>query len=235
MSVIKNSEQLCEKVAQINDTVILSFSLGKDSIASFIQLNRFFKKVIPVYMYTVPNLSFIQKSVEYYEDFFNTHIYQIPHPNFIKMLNTGTLQSPSNYNIIQDFDYPDYDYEDVISCIRDDYCAGDKSIYNAVGCRMGDSPWRNIVIKKYQGFFENSRKFYPVYDWNNERLKKEFIAAGVKLPIDYQLFGRSYDGIMALYTSKIKEHFPEDFEKIKTFFPLIEADIYKHKFGANHV
>lgn len=237
MDILKKwdcSEKLCEQLAERSDTVILSFSAGKDSIASWLQLRRYFKKIIAVYMYPIPDLDFIEKSLAYYEEYFGQHIYRLPHPNFIKMLNSGTFQTPENFEAIQKFNYPNFDYKDVINLIREDYCDNDKSILNAVGCRFGDSPWRNIIIKKHSGYFEKSNKFYPVYDWNNERLKKEFLNAKIKLPIDYQLFGRSFDGVMALYTIPIKKHFPDDYEKIKKWFPLVDADVKKHEYGEKH-
>ena len=53
---------------------------------------------------------------------------------------------------------------------------------------------------------------------------------GIKLPIDYQHFGRSFDGIDYRFLHLIKEHFPTDYQKIIDLFPLAELEILKMKY-----
>ena len=49
----------------------------------------------------------------------------------------------------------------------------------------------------------------------------------IELPIDYQLFGRSFDGINIQYLYPIYRHFPEDYRKICKWFPLAELEIMR--------
>ena len=47
---------------------------------------------------------------------------------------------------------------------------------------------------------------------------------GLKLPVDYKWFGRSFDGIDRRFTEVLKQRDPEDFEVLRSWFPLLEAD-----------
>ena len=60
------SAELCDQMARECDTAILAFSTGKDSIAAWLQMRRYFKRIIPYYCYSVPGLEFVEKSLCYY-------------------------------------------------------------------------------------------------------------------------------------------------------------------------
>ena len=40
------------------------------------------------------------------------------------------------------------------------------------------------------------------------------------LPVDYEMFGRSFDGIDYRFISPIKERFPDDYARILEWFPM---------------
>ena len=82
----KTSSEMCEQMAAECDTAILAFSTGKDSIAAWLQMRKYFKRIIPYYCYTVPGLTFVEESLKYYEDFFGTHICRLPHRSLARML-----------------------------------------------------------------------------------------------------------------------------------------------------
>ena len=44
------------------------------------------------------------------------------------------------------------------------------------------------------------------------------------LPPDYELFGRSFDGLDMRFMKPLREQRPEDFEVVKKWYPFIEAD-----------
>ena len=91
-----SGESLCRTMAEECDTAILAFSTGKDSIAAWLQLRKYFKHVIPYYCYTVPGLEFVENSLAYYEDFFGTHIYRLPHRSLYRLLRNLVFQSPEH-------------------------------------------------------------------------------------------------------------------------------------------
>ena len=64
----------------------------------------------------------------------------------------------------------------------------------------------------------------------NRDLVDEFLAAKVKLPYDYAIWGASFDGLHYKFLKGLYDNYPDDFKKVKEFFPLIEAELYRYKF-----
>jgi hypothetical protein len=52
---------------------------------------------------------------------------------------------------------------------------------------------------------------------------------GIKLPVDYELFGRSFDGIDYRFVKPLRDRLPKDYERIKFWFPLIDLEIMAHE------
>ena len=223
-----NSEELCRKMAEECDTAILAFSTGKDSIAAWLQLRKYFKRIIPYYCYTVPGLEFVEKSLKYYEDFFGTKICRLPHRSLARFLRYMVFQSPPHVTKIEAIDLPGEEYDDgmIGELIRQAENLPE-SVYVATGVRMADSPMWRIGIKTHGAINHNSKRFYPVYDWKKSDLLMEIDKAGVRLPIDYRMFGRTFDGLDYRFLKPIKDNFPADYEKIITWFPLAELELYR--------
>jgi hypothetical protein len=68
-----------------------------------------------------------------------------------------------------------------------------------------------------------------VYDWNMEKLTSEIKKEGVKLPIDYKIWGKSFDGLDYRFIKPLKDNFPNDYEKLKILFPLIDVEIKRYE------
>lgn len=75
------------------------------------------------------------------------------------------------------------------------------------------------------------RYFYPCWDWKKERLLEELGRANIKLPVDYRVFGRSFDGLDLRFLVKIREHFPRDYRTILDWFPLVDMEIARYEFA----
>ena len=226
--VYNDSAGLCAAMAAECDTAILAFSTGKDSIAAWLQLRKFFSRVIPYYCYTVPGLEFVEDSLKYYEDFFGTHICRLPHRSLARFLRYMVFQSPPHVTKIEQIDLPGEEYDDgMIGEIIRETAKLPSGAYVATGVRMADSPMRRIGLKTHGAINHNQKRFYPVYDWKKADLLREIDSAGIKLPVDYRLFGRTFDGLDYRFLRPIKEHFPRDYEKIITWFPLAELELYR--------
>lgn len=219
---------LCRTMAEECDTAILAFSTGKDSIAAWLQMRKYFKRVIPYYCYTVPGLEFVESSLAYYEEFFGCHIYRLPHRSMYRMLRNLVFQPPEHVTKIEALDIPGDEYDDAaIGDIIRECEALPESVYVATGVRMADSPMRRIGLRTHGVINRNAKRFYPVFDWKKDDLIKAFDESGVKLPIDYKLFGRTFDGIDYRFLKPIKENFPRDYEKILTWFPLADLELFR--------
>ena len=91
-----DSRATCAQIATISPTVLLAFSRGKDSVAAWLLMREYFTEIVPYFMYRVPDLSFEEDSLRYYEDYFGVKIMRLPHPSLWRMLRNNVFQSPTN-------------------------------------------------------------------------------------------------------------------------------------------
>lgn len=225
-----SSAELCQQMAQECDTAILAFSTGKDSIAAWLQMRKYFKRIVPYYCYSVPGLEFVEKSLAYYEDFFETHIYRLPHRSLYRWLRGMVFQSPPHVTKVEALDLPGEEYDDAMigELVRELGHLPDGA-YVGTGVRMADSPMRRVGLMTNGCINHSQKRFYPVYDWKKADLLAAIDESGVKLPPDYRLFGRTFDGIDYRFLKPIKEHYPKDYEKILEWFPLAELEIMRRE------
>lgn len=230
----EKSEQLIDYIRQQTDTVFLSFSCGKDAIGAWLAIRDKFPKIIPFYLYLIPDLEFVEQSLAYYESVFDCRIHRLPNPNTYRMLKRLVFQAPENCAITENSSLENFTHDDCVQYLIEDY-GYPETAWTATGVRAIDSPMRMASIKRHGAYNERRKTFFPVYDWRKQRLLDEIIASGIKLPVDYHLFGRTFDGIDRRFTEPIKKYFPRDYERIKQFFPLIEADIKRAEYGRRNV
>ena len=226
----ENGNDLCSHIHRVTgDTVILSFSGGKDSVGAYIQLKRHFGNVVPVYMYTVPGLKFVEDSLRYYEQVMGRHILRFPHPSLFRLLNNLILQSPEHCQIIERADLPIYDYDALFQVVREVYGISDDA-YVATGVRARDNLVRWASIKTHGPMNPTRRQFYPIFDWDKARLLKEIFDSKIDISVEYPLFGRSFDGLDYRSVAIIKEEFPDDYERIMELFPLVDLEVMRYTF-----
>jgi predicted phosphoadenosine phosphosulfate sulfurtransferase len=228
--IFATSDLLCEDLASKYDEVILSFSCGKDAIASMIQMKRFFKKTHLVFYYLVPNLDFQQKTIKYYEGIFEQKILQMPNPNVYNMLAGLTYQNVKSSEYLWENGFCDinFNYDDIFYMAKADLNI-DYHSYTALGVRASDSLNRYVSIKKYGAVNPDRKQFFPIFDWSQSKVLTEIKQAKIKLPIDYKIWGRSFDGIDYRFLIGVKNYFPNDYEKIKQLFPLIDIEMLRYE------
>jgi hypothetical protein len=214
-----------------NGQCILSFSGGKDSIGAWLALRAAgFDDITPVYLYLVPGLQFIERQLAYYEDVFDTRIIRLPNPNLHKLLNDGALQLPGHLYDIDRADLMEHDYDGIFDAIRQD-CSLGSGCMAALGVRAADSPNRWATIKQRGPVNLTRRTWFPIFDWTADRLREVILASKVVLPMDYRIFGcRSFDGLDARFMVPLRDVFPEDYARVREWFPLIDAVVMRHEF-----
>lgn len=231
------SIETCKTVADLSPSAILSFSMGKDSIGAYIQMQRYFEDVEFVFLYMVPDLEFQNEALSYYESKFGKPIKRMPHPSIYRQLYNHMCQHPSNLDLIYDVEMrPDnpngwlfkVEYDDVFLGAKIDF-EMDEDTFVGVGVRATDSLMRRSSIKKYGAINHKRKQFFPVWDWNQETLVKEIRQSGIKLPVDYRIWGRSFDGWDYRFLKGLKDNFPRDYEKCKEWFPLMELEFLRYQ------
>lgn len=212
---------------------LLSFSRGKDSLCAWLQLRKYFDEVVVYWMYTIPGLSFEEESIQYYEKFFGVHIYRVLHPALYRMLNAFMYQTPERRSVIESLRLPYYEPDDIDDILRHDLDM--PGCYMASGIRAADSVTRYTAIKTNGPLNPARLSFFPVFDWKAEDMEKTIRAANVRLPIDYQWFGRTFCGLDFRFISVIKRERPEDYRRILEWFPLVEAELKRYEYKKEHV
>lgn len=210
------------------DTLLLAFSRGKDSLAVWLELRDYFT-IIPYYCYMIPGgTSFERESLDYYERFFGVKIYRFLHAQFWKNLNAFLYQPPQRVRRIIEFGIPDYDYADLVTGLAQ--MRGLDNPYVAFGYRANDSPRRRLLALREGPMGRDAyRYFWPIWDWDLQRVADKLQAAGVALPPDYEYWGWTLTATDYQYAHAIRDHFPDDWERIKFWYPLIEAEMFRHE------
>lgn len=228
LHLMNTSENLCVEIASETNSAICSFSMGKDSIGTAIQMQRYFERVEYVFMYMIPDLEFQEMHLAYYEKVFGSKIKRMPNPSIYRQINALMYQCPGNIDTIFDKNLFEGDYDDIFAAAKHDFGMEDGT-FVGVGVRASDSLARRTAVKATGGINRKRKQFFPIFDWNVERLVKEIRQSGIKLPIDYKIWGRSFDGFDYRFLKPLKNNFPKDYEKIREFFPLVDLELKRYE------
>ena len=83
----------------VSDSVIVSFSGGKESIVVLDMCMRHFKRVAAFHMYQFPHLSFSDEQIDWYERRYpGLEIIDLPHPNLSANMHYG-IYRPYNPDV----------------------------------------------------------------------------------------------------------------------------------------
>lgn len=219
-----------ETIAEVrkrHSETMLAFSTGKDAIAAWLAIRDHFDRVHPYYLYLVPGLEFVEESLAYYEQFFGVRIARLPHPSLHRWLAGGyTYQPPERLRVIQQAELPLHDYADIRKVMIEDKGL-DPGMLVADGVRAADSPMSRIAIKTHGPISQKHGRYHPIWDWLKVDLIECFRRSAVKLPEDYKMFGRSFDGLDARFLVPLKRHRPKDYQRVLDWFPLADLDVYR--------
>lgn len=227
-----SGEEVVATVRRHQSKTLLSFSRGKDAIAAWLAIRDAFDEVIPFHLTLVPGLEFVEESLQDFERFFGVRIIRMTHPSLYRWLNGMTFQPPERCEVIEQAGLPDFDYTDVRECIVKHLGLQDDILY-ATGVRSADSPMRRMAISMYGAITWAQHKYHPVHDWNKQRVIDEFRRHKIVLPVDYELFGRTLDGLDLRFLWPIKQRFPRDYQRILEWFPLADLEVFRYECALN--
>lgn len=200
--------------ATITDSVLVGFSGGKDSTACLDLCFRYFKNVQPFFMYIVPDLEFQERTLRYYEKRYHTEIIRVPHFMLAEFMRYGSFRWP-------DFDVPIVNTVELYNYLREKtgiywICAGE---------RIADSIIRRAMIKNSSSIDTKRGRFYPLAYWNVAQVRSYNKQRKLPLSLENKVLGYSFRSLQSGDLMDIKKYFPEDYEKIKDMFPLIDASL----------
>jgi 3'-phosphoadenosine 5'-phosphosulfate sulfotransferase (PAPS reductase)/FAD synthetase len=213
--------------------VTIGFSLGKDSLACATILKKLGIKFIPFYFYHVPDLDFVSKQIEMYENHFNVEIIKMPHPMLYDRIRHQDFQCELMADEMSSYDFPKITFEDLISIYMDDEDI-DETYYDVVGMRSAESFNRRKYFEKNGPIDKKNKKIYPIHSWKNKDVFDFLKENSVPLTKDYEIWNRSWDGVKYQFLFGVKKHYPNDYEKIKEFYPLIDLELIRYEFNVGY-
>lgn len=229
------TDALCKEIsAQCGGVCLLEFSRGKDSIVSWLQLRRFFPRLIPFHLASIPHLSFVDESLAYYEDFFQTKIERYLNGYVAWAISDLQYQSPESKSWAESCDYRLVKTREFHEALRRKHDV--PLAYCARGLTVGDNLGRRIHLRRYKGRNDKAKVFYPIYDWSKELVLKTVKRSGVKLPKDYWLHSHSLTGMPDyMHLERMRRLFPQDYERTKALFPLIDVSSVRMQFRRERI
>ena len=193
-------------IAELGDTpIIVAFSTGRDSCVMLDLLFKYYKgEKHVVFFYFVPNLFFKEKLLKFYEKKYQIQILRRPSWDALSLMNGRKVTQGECF-----------------SSIRRELGVS----YIALGLRKSESFFRRGILKEAKnGIDEKTSYLYPLADWNAPHIMSYVRANKLLLPREYSL-GYHHDlaapgGEGLIY---IKQQYPEDYAKIISCFPSLEA------------
>lgn len=206
----------------ISDSVLVGFSGGKDSAACLDLCFRYFKNVKPYFMYLVPGLEFQERTLAYYEDRYKTEFLRVPHFMLSDFLRYGTFRMP-------DLDVPLIKTVELYNYLREK-----SGIYwIAAGERIADSVVRRAMIKESSSIDMKRGRFYPLAYWEIKHIRSYNKQRRLPLSLENEAMGHSFRSLMYEDLKDIKKFFPNDYDKIKSMFPLVDVELKREDFYGN--
>lgn len=201
----------------MSDSVLVSFSGGKDSIVTLDLCCRFFSRVEAFFLYWVKGLGHQESVLLHYEDKYGIPIYRLPHFEVSPALRYGIFRD-------RDLSVPIVSPADIYAYMRD----MTDIHWIAAGERVSDSLFRRAYIKGDGGSVQPKRgRFFPVAEWRTGHIQKYLKQRKLKVGFDYMgdVHGRQFSLLAPDFLKYLEEWYPQDYAKIKEWFPLIEARI----------
>jgi hypothetical protein len=213
------------------DAALCSFSMGKDSIATYLEMRDHIENVVPIFLYGVPDLEFVEENLTYYEQKMGRHIIRLPQPNFYRMLNDLQYQPPDDarHAVMRAWQLPNHTHEDCRQWACEVDGLDPDVTYMGIGLKYADSIQRRTSLARNGLVTHSRRKFYPIAEYTKQDVLDKIKHAGWKLPSDYRYFKDSLDGFQIRYLYPIKKNFPRDYQRILEWFPLADCEILRYE------
>lgn len=212
--------EIIKKAIEVDgdDAAVLFYSAGgKDGIVLLDLLSKFYKKVICVYMYLIPNLSHTDKYILWAKKNYNTEIIALPHYQRTIMKKNGFYCIP----IDEDGFYSQREVEDFVRTKLNK-----KIIYN--GMKGVDGYMKRMRLKMYakNGYRNNQGVCFPLANWTNKECMRYIKSKMLIEPFSYDRTNGSQGLVLKIKELLyLRENYRCDYDKILKDFPFCEKII----------
>ena len=232
----EDSRDLILAMKEQNRTFLLCFSRGKDSLCAWLYLRHLgITNIIPYTMVTIPGLSFVDKSIAYYEELFDTPIRQFMNGETYFNLQELFYQPLEDFQFIQKQQFWVFYCIALSQLISQEMKLEQSQWILARGISMYDTINRIRWVHAIRGHRKNPphpvEEIFPCWDWKPTQIREFISKKGVSLSLDYKLDRTDIMDVPLLSTLvNMKEKYPADFERVKLYYPFIEARLAKNEF-----
>ena len=207
-----------KRQALLTESVIVSYSGGKESAVTLDLAARHFKAVHVFFMHQVAGLSFQEAVLKWAEKHYGLEIYRIPHWELSHFYKAGTYCKPDpGVKLIG--------IQDVYAHVRGAFDCH----WIAAGERCKDSTMRNAMIKKSGSIDKTRGRFFPLAYWSKEQVNRYIAQHGLKVSPESKLLGHSFRSLDAGDLMAVRQHYPADFARIVLAFPECEVAIAREE------
>lgn len=197
----------------LTDRVLVSFSGGKDSVVTLDLCSRHFATVQAFFMYQVPGLSFQERELRWAEARYGIQIVRLPHFDVSDYFNHGTYHNVT--------DAPRVSIKDIYEHVR----ALTGIAWIAAGERIADSIVRRAMIVKDGTINKKRGRIFPIAHWNKQHVSTYIRQNGLRVSEESRVLGFSFRDLSPKCLSAVKKHYPDDYKRIVSMYPLAEAGV----------
>lgn len=213
--------------------VICEFSGGKDSVGLYLAMREHFPEIAIVFFYIFPGLRVQEEALDYYERKWGQRIIRVPHPLFFDYLRRAAWMPWHQRIAVARWDNPDYEFNDILREVKVDL-GWAPDVPAAIGVRAVDSVFRRWTVGKFGAYNPNHNIIYGIYDWTQPQLIEKLIQTQTALAADYRMMGRSFDGLDFRFLAPLKQYYPDDYERVRAFFPHIDSELIRYQIARDH-
>jgi phosphoadenosine phosphosulfate reductase len=220
---VENTIAELKQLALKHDSVLVGFSGGKDSLVLLDLACRFFKRVVPFFMYLVPGLQFERDRLRVAKDRYGLDVIEIPHYRVWNDLKAGTY-----CDFFTEFeDMPDVHYWSYYKLLMQDTDCS--LLMDGVKKADGSFRRRNLANETEE---QRRMRLHPIRYW----LKWEVLSycKARNLPIPQQqgmtAAGNGNTGLAVQDLLWLHDNHPLDFKKVAQVFPYVYAAIARRDF-----
>ena len=225
LNPIATAKDCIEYVSGQSRTCILMLSYGKDSLVTLDLIYPYFDEIYGVFMYFVDGLEHIDRWKRWCQSRYpKLKIIHVPHWTLTYVLKGGLYCVPNpNQKLLK--------LADVIKALR----MKCQCEWVFLGMKKADSMNRRLMLKGYsENHYTNIGMCYPLADFTHMEILAYMKMHNMPQPV---LYGGKYSngiGFNIDCFTWLREHFPEDLERIYRTFPmsrriLIEHDLKKER------
>jgi hypothetical protein len=216
-----------------NKVNVLHFSTGADSVACYLKLKEHGITPILVYHYFLKDLPMVKNYLDYFEKKFNERVYQIPSTLWAEHIDNALYQKPLKArekfrNNIASCGYEAYTKDACDAIIRD--ALGGDMVFH-LGLRYTDGLRRYQHLQQHGVSFKD--KFYPIASFQIKDIQDILEKYDCLLPLEYKLWGISWETPRAWNINLIKEHCPATYREITNIFPMARLEGARKYAGLN--